>query len=499
MNTYNTLLLSLLLLYSIVSFTGVSAQNVLRQVHIITQHGASYPLNPKHPDETELTATGEKQMYDLGVWIKRRYIGFLEKTDPDLVHFESCASDRAVTGANAIAMGLFNVSSRDPNKESQLPNGTILPRPNIPVYTPHYTKANDVTFRSYDTCNAYQSRLTELFKGEIKNLAEDSQLQPILRKLSQQSTLAAHSNVSTGTIALQDIGAIVDIITVAKLECDGRKRTPACHALPNVHSVLTDNEWTKLQRYAYDIEKMKFTKEMAGTMLGAHILQRITSRMMNAYSDSFIDAHVNLYSAQDTTLWGIVAALGEYNWLEESGGSGKLTPPGSALIMELYDRISTPGVSDFIVDLYYKPGNNDTATLLSTVCGHNNTENCKLTSLATFVDMSSTSKRWCKDCGNDSAEICLREAQRHATTTTTAAAAAAAAATPVAPTESDSICPSSKISTAGAMLTGMMIGMVATLFMYCVWCCKKMKKAKHTDSTIATSPTYPNETDSMFT
>ena len=61
-------------------------------------------------------------------------------------------------------------------------------------------------------------------------------------------------------------------------------------------------------------------------------------RMKVTYQDlDNEEIHMCVYSTTDTTLWAIMAALGEQqNWLESIGIAETLLPHGSALIFELH-------------------------------------------------------------------------------------------------------------------------------------------------------------------
>jgi hypothetical protein len=111
-------------------------------------------------------------------------------------------------------------------------------------------------------------------------------------------------------------------------------------------------------------------------------------------NSDFEAAKLFVYSGHYETILSLLAALGEEP-------VDKVIPAtGSALVFELYDRISTPD-PDYFIKVYYKPGENDTAVQLRTVC-----HDCTLDVLVTYVDNQIASKNWCQECGNDSADIC---------------------------------------------------------------------------------------------
>ena len=474
LRVFTVLVVSLCLFRDSSSRTVVSASsthNDLRQVHIVAYHGASFPLKDQQPDvTTELTATGEKQMYDLGLWIKTRYSRHVHNKDPSFVRIESSSHNRAVSSANAIALGLFNATSRDLSNESQLP--ASIPRPNVPVYTSHSDKINDVTFRAHETCSTYQSSIQNLFttNAVLMEMANKSKLKPILVKLSVSPAFQKYVDFASGLIMLKHLRDVVDTISVSKLECqNGVKHS--CQQLPAVHLLLTDSDWIYLQNAAYEIELMKYSSDIAGSNIGGFLLHTIIDRMLLAYQMIDDQTHTYIYSTVDATLWGIMTALGEQQkWFESSGITGTILPHGSALILELHGKEKDP--AHLTVDLHFKPGNTDKATLIGTICGGGQTkDHCPLVSVTDFVDLNVTKAKWCEECQNDSAEICVREKLEE---TLSSMSLANHKATSLSSPITSPVCTES-MSTAGSMILGIVIGLFVSSAGYCYYSCRRTK------------------------
>lgn len=171
-------------LFSLLTVDVAQASNILRQVHVIARHGSRFPaLNdfphpqnslssssiPYGPLQDTLTPLGELQMYNLGLWLKERYAGKLNRNNTvtyfyqlDRVRFESSHADSTLLSAQAVALGFFDAAARDPYGENALPDG-IRFRPNIPITTPNTAESNrnDVLFRAYDKCPTFDAKLKE--------------------------------------------------------------------------------------------------------------------------------------------------------------------------------------------------------------------------------------------------------------------------------------------------------------------------------------------------
>lgn len=212
-----------------------------------------------------------------------------------------------------------------------------------------------------------------------------------------------------------------------------RKTSHTCLLVPPVQNALSHHEWTELQSLARAVETTKYSKEVAGTLLGGPLWLRMAERMgqtkgqpleqtssssngnNNAKNDFNIDnneaASFYFYAAPYQTMLSVLAAIGEAQPTVAKG----LPSHGSAIMIELYDRLSTPG-ADYFVKLFYKPdGDNinvtsstDDAIQLGTVFSSAKSKSmeCPLMSFLAYIDNQIAANDWCRDCNNDSVDIC---------------------------------------------------------------------------------------------
>jgi hypothetical protein len=399
----NSRLLNLLvLLFSAPSL----AETVLKQVHIVTRHGARTPL-PKDADTllesagSILTPTGQKQHYELGEWLKTRYPNLVAKYDPSLHRLESSALDRTLVSANSLALGLFSTLARFGDHDM-----AVLPEKpaNIPVYME--TASNDITIRSYQTCPLFQERLAELYESDSwKTLESSSASQDVLRVLAEVFPDLADGQAY---IPLKDAYTAFDAIHVAKTECDENPLAFSCLSLPNpeVRDILSRDAWIKLAQLTHTAEKLRYGMQTAGNFLGSNLLWRILNRMTDARTQS--EGQFFLYSAHYPTL------LGLFSVLQEIAPTAVLPDYASALIFELHQD---PESGILSLQVYYKEGRQPNATpvILNQACKSEQggtTSDCPLNRILFWASTNSltTQEDWCRSCRNTGADVCMKDA-----------------------------------------------------------------------------------------
>jgi hypothetical protein len=388
----------------ILSIAGVASIGILKQVHVITRHGSRLPLikNPGNLSEYtlgSLTALGEMQHFDLGLWLMQRFESQLEVGNLANIHLESSATDRTIVSANSLALGLFDAEFRDPFNASLL--WPESPRPNIPIYTLDAT--NDVFLRAYDKCPTYHDRLENLYSGSEYLFLQQEYAQ-LLTKLAQIDPFSDYRDESTNSIPVKETWNVFDLVMVAKTECSNGN---SCPGVSQFQNLLSDEEWNDLQVVTQKAELLKYSKNIAGRLVGGNLLQRITERMESVIdSENKKGAEFYLYSAHYPTILSVFSALGEDPVQDEV-----LPPYASALIFELYDRDS-----NLEVDIVYKPGgSNMTLQLVTSACSGDDVT-CKLSDLIAYVSNTIKAEDWCNDCQNAMADICLRQANAVAST-----------------------------------------------------------------------------------
>jgi Histidine phosphatase superfamily (branch 2) len=450
----------------------------LKQVHVITRHGSRYPLVKDANTMREgtvgmLTATGEKQLYDLGVWIRNRFFAAGSSSsnnvssssdallapafNPAAVQLTSSDYQRTVVSANAMALGLWDATARDPAGEDQIATAAAASqtgvggdgntssaaaatksyyytRPNVPVYT--LPKETDTLLRAYDKCPAYKDKLHVLYdSAQWQNLEQNDMA--LLQHLAQIPAFAQYkrpapssSGVGNGGggpdyVALEDLWNVFDAITVAQTECGtnttatsstatANSPSSTCRHLPNasVATVLSDAKWQRLQTLAHLAESLKFSDEVAGSLLGGNLIMHIADAMMAKVAATTAAATPNffLYSAHYPTILSVLASLNGTNVPNDDA----LPPYASALWFALYEDAPTAssggqqdvsGAGSGLVEIWYKAGGNDAAVQIGeTICP--NATSCSLDEFLDFVRLRIRTTNWCVACANTDFGVC---------------------------------------------------------------------------------------------
>lgn len=450
---------------ALVAFVVVPARsaNVLQQVQVITRHGARTPLTKTGglvEGGSTLTPNGEKQQYELGLWLRSEYAPELfDQYNSSMARFESSDYDRTLVSAYNLAAGLFPETARDPAGQSLLPNG--VPRSNIPVYS--VGRTNDIRIRAYDKCPTFQNKLDELYNDATFTGKETSN-RDLLTFLAQNPAFQQYAGPGS-YVPLSQVWNVYDAINVAKTECTAPSGAPtsrACLELPDpsIHSALTDSQWTSLKNIAHEAEQLKYGRSTAGTLLGGNLLFQIHQRMggsITGTDDNNDDRRrlsstsrlvpFYLYSAHYPTILGVLSALGE-------SATDRVIPNyASALIFELY-RDSITGA--YSVRVRYKDGfDSPTATELRLEPNCNNLQYCPLNSFTSQLQSIGYTNEagWCTACDNKNADVCLR-------------------------TQLDNYRCSSCLDNAGAFVAtffgGSMIGVLVTIGVLCL--CTKFRR-----------------------
>jgi len=505
---------------------SVRAERILTQIHVVTRHGSRMPLTKHavrvHEEGVGATVTplGQRQMYDLGLWIKERYGGgdennndngtdsFFDEYDPSRVRLQSSSFDRTIVSANSLALGLFDPASRRRSSSSgaalESPWGSsaatnsgngndtfhtsdffalpVIAPANIPVYTE--AVRNDVTIRAYDKCPLGLG-LEELYESRSwKELQRNHTA--LLRKLASIPEFDEYVDVSedwSRFVPLREIWNVFDAMYVARTEC-GKSSGSSSGATPPFCAevdgesapllldeaeggALTDAEWRELQALVHDVEYQKYgDSRRIGTLVGGNLLGEIVDRMMtqgggtNEGSETTTTTATGLqkfylYSAHYPTLLGIFAALkDDYPMssappIDSPWQTTFETIPNyaSALIFELHQDTAS---GEKIVEIVYRSGPDATRSLdsesapdvqrrqgdvvsLGRTCrlfsappqsSDDSDDACLLETLSSFLAPSSLSVEgtdsriefWCRACGSNDADVCMRQA---ATSTST--------------------------------------------------------------------------------
>lgn len=320
----------------------------VRQVHVLTRHGARDHLRKSAVtlDETGgiLTTEGEVQMEQLGSWLKIRY----HDDDLPIQRIVSSPTQRTIVSAMGLARGYTNAT-------------------NVPVYSTK--EINDVDIRGYNKCPTFQNHLESLYETDEWNSLERSE-SPLLKRLAQTDRYARYSDAD-GIIPLEDAWNVFDTIAV----CQSSGQSQAHCTSENGAPILTGDEWTELQRVVHKAELLKFHSDTAGDLLGTNVLRRIAQEPQQG---------LFVYSGHYPTLLPVLAKLNVDDYFPYD-----IPPFASALLFE--DYIGGP------FRVLIKSGLDDGAVVIR-----------EWNSRDDFVrDISQDSYDWCASCDNHSADVCL--------------------------------------------------------------------------------------------
>ena len=377
-------------LFSCLPLLVVNAAPVLKQFHVITRHGSRTPLE-KNPytlkeDSSLLTPLGEKEHYDLGVWLLNRYSSMLGPYYNASWHrLESSALERTLVSANSLALGLFPESARiGADKVTLLP---VEPA-NVPVYATGLT--DDVTIRAYANCPAFDAKLQQLYASSTWTDLETQNI-PLLTLLATYFP----DQLVPGKIyiPLTNVWNCFDAINVAKTECQDDPSQYSCAHLPDpsIRDVLSASDWVTLQELAHTAESLRYeSTTTAGPLLGSNLVREIMSRIPQPTGRFF------LYSAHYPTIFGVLATL--------QVKAPTFPDYAAALIFEVYEDNTTTASNPYSIQLWYKSGPNATTAVpipLTPACGGSATL-CDVPSFSSWASRFTlpTTLDWCHACWN---------------------------------------------------------------------------------------------------
>jgi broad specificity phosphatase PhoE len=391
-------------------FVGASAVPELSQVHVISRHGARTSLTKtgilREEGKSTLTPYGEKQMYDLGDWLRRRYTiqDFLGDYNEDEVRFESSHVERTIASANALALGLFPPASRGQN--ALLPDNVYK---SIPVYMTE--QRNDMHIRAYGKCPVFHDRLVNLYKSSYWTSVEN-QYKNQLTELGKSESFQEYTN-GQGYIPLSELWNVFDFVKVAQEECAISGIAESGCSVSEMLTGEMDNAnlpWSIVESLAHFAENGRYSNETAGDLLGGNLLFRIHERM-GGDTSSFPTSSFNPevadggkfyhYSAHYPTMLSIFAAMGV------PPPSNEVIPDyATAIIFELYVDAST---GEKTVYMLFKETAMEEALSIKFGGVCEGATQCSVDQLTMILSTFSykSPDQWCLACGNEEADACL--------------------------------------------------------------------------------------------
>jgi len=263
-------------------------------VHLVYRHGARsptrfYPANPnndKWPEGTgKLTPIGMNMQFELGKFLKDRYISNTHFIDPmylhDEVYIRSSDRERCLQSAESQLAGLYPPMGR----QVWNPN---LPWQPIPVHTVPLDK--DPILRP-DGTNC--PRLYEI-EEEKKN-------EPIYKeKLKEHENLLQYLTMYSGmNITFENIDIIIDNYLCERMQ----NLSSPSWTLERLDEIIEISDWTFLNNFTGDNEM--------GRLLGGSFLNLIINNMkqMSEGTKSTDLFKMNIFSGHDTSLLSLAAGL----------------------------------------------------------------------------------------------------------------------------------------------------------------------------------------------
>jgi Histidine phosphatase superfamily (branch 2) len=357
-----------------------------------------------------LTPLGQKQHYDLGQWLRERYLfpfaEVLTEYNPNQVLVESTAYERTIVSANSLVLGLFPRAARGLQLFNETPDL-------IPVYT--RARNNDLYLRAYDKCDALQDNLEVLYASDVWKTMEMENMS-LLQRLAMNPAFSkyvvqpADGSTSEPYIPLTELWNVFDSINVVETECDsvvidGNVTTSqVCQSLPdpNLLSSIDESDVNATKLLANTAELLRFSPTTADNKVGGAFLDLILQRMQSIANNTNAPGFLYVTSAHYPTLLGLLSALQTTFW------DRYIPEYASALVLELYRREED---GEHFVKMYFKSGDSlDTLPLVaSATCRTDLDEGCLLRSLI----QESQSKRltaveWCQECNNTDVDVCLQ-------------------------------------------------------------------------------------------
>lgn len=340
-------------------------------VSVVYRHGGRAPLKffptVKHYEEQFpngagwLTTKGMKIEYDLGVFLRKRYIvekKFLdEKYNHNHVRVYSSGRDRCLQSAELQLAGLF------PPKGDQVWNKHLLWQP-IPIHSSPIKE--DALMMAYECNCPKRDAITKARKNA-----------PIYKKKSAESakllkTLTKHAGMN---VTMQNVWRVKDVIT--SLHFEGIQT-------PNWLTTSLCNEISDLDDWQISYEF--YGNDEISRLYGGPLLRKFRNNMKHKAKENSYKLptfKMQIYSGHDFTLLGLASAL-----------DIKIDKPinfASCIMAELY-RVES---GEYEVEMYYR--NEDTASKPKQLKLKNCSVRCPLKKFLELTEKRSSKDRT-KEC-----------------------------------------------------------------------------------------------------
>ncbi|CAH8847303.1 unnamed protein product [Trichobilharzia szidati] len=310
----------------------------LRHVHLVFRHGDRSPMNEVPeiyadfesiwPEGTgKLTDIGIRQQYLLGKWLRQKYGDFIpEKYNSSSYYLRSTDKDRTLMSAMANSAGFFS-SAFSPLDEFDLHWSPV------PVHT--VSQDTDI-FLSMDDC----PRLKVLRK--LKMYSPDSiEFEKKHKKLFKILRRATGLRVNRFTI-----GEIADFLKCMQGSNVSLPEWCTGEVLDEIYEV--ENFYWK-KKYASSTEIIRLEAGLILHNFIKYIRSLVRGKLISPSENIPMSKnHMVAYSAHDTDLTYILAALGVFD--------NKTIEYAAAVSLEIYGPSKPADESRFILKVFYKRG-----------------------------------------------------------------------------------------------------------------------------------------------
>jgi hypothetical protein len=486
----------------------VSADNILKQLHVVTRHGAGSYFD----QSIHLTEFGKEQVRGLGVYLKSKYKQHLKDVvnhERYTVSMQSSSSGSAILTAQVLAQVLFDEEGTTSS------NRTAYRLPSVPVDSTSFE--NDVYIRAfYEKCPALDTEIDQLAESKVWGDLRKKHVR-LLEHLGRMSEFKSAATGPNHTIPLEDVYKVFDAVAVAKDVCVGVAAAGGSSTTnvtasdvtvdpswcseeqQKLAAGLTSSQWEELYKLAQEVELDKYNSEKAGRLGGANLWRQILAAVDDLSDDAEDAPAMYVWSGHYETILTMFAAVGLEVPRSGVNGSAAIPSYASAIIFEGY--VDSEDASTVSVRMLYKDGGAESIhSRLAHIDGCDSEGYCTLDALRGMFSEYGIND-WCDECGNDEADVCMRKALLEADQGSGSPSEGSGASGNQTSNANTIECPStlsvgaSAGAVAGTFFAGLLIGIIGM-----GWGCWRRNKYKERASraypTVMSSksfpPPYPN-------